>query len=113
MPTNSEIVRAYFDAINAKDLALANSMVAEECMMHSGDDTVSYSDAIQAEQEGWKDNPNRKYVIDELLAEGDKVAGRWTILNDGSAPTFEMLSIWDMQDGKFVHGKHATFRSHQ
>lgn len=112
MSANKELVRRYFDAINAKDVSLANRMVAKQCTIHSGGKTHPYAEALRAEQAGWKENPNRKYVIDELIAEGDKVAARWTMMNDGRTPTVEMLSIWHVHDGKFTRGEHGLFRQH-
>ncbi|GAG09943.1 unnamed protein product [marine sediment metagenome] len=100
--TNKEIVRRYFDAINAKDLALAMSMVAEQATLHSQGKTLPYEDVMQIEQEEWKEHPERKYVADEMLAEGEKVAVRCTMMDDGHTPTLEMLALHHLQNGKIT-----------
>ncbi|MFC1462529.1 nuclear transport factor 2 family protein [Verrucomicrobiota bacterium] len=100
--TNAEIVRQHLEALNAKDAALVKSMVAEDATLRSQGKTVPHVDVLQTEQDEWKQHPERKYVADEILSEGDKVAVRCTMMDDGSTPTLEMLVLHYLKDGKIA-----------
>lgn len=100
--SNKDIVGRHIEALNAKDMTRVKRMVSEQCTLHSQGKIVPYAEVMRMEQEEWKEHPQRKYVIDELLEDGDKVAARCTMMDDGCTPTLEMLVLAHLLKGKFT-----------
>jgi steroid delta-isomerase-like uncharacterized protein len=116
---NREIVRRYLEqVVNKVDRAAAEELVAADLVFaspytpaptHDRESFLGMLEAVHAAL------PDFKLVDHALIAEGDLVAGRWTVYGTHQgqlgpfAPTGKRLeisgiSIYQIVDGKIVHG---------
>jgi len=111
---NKALIRRYFEEFrNRGDLAVADELLAPNYVLHAG-----LGEDIHG-PEGCKQDivmvrsafPDLHITIDEMVAEGDKVASRWTFRGThrgeftGIAPTGKQVTLWGMSIDRIVGGK--------
>ena len=111
-PMNKEIARKiYEEAINAGRLELLDSFFADE---YEGPDGTRGPAAFRATVAGLRTGfPDIRFTVEDLIAEGDRVAVRWSwqATHDGpfrgNAPTHKRVTntgivIYQFRDGKVI-----------
>ncbi len=107
------IRRAYEEILNQNNLSVADEIVAADCVLH----IPPYPDIHTLE--GYKQFvttnstafPDGQYTIEELIAEGDKVAVRWTTLGThtgefmGLPPTGKQVKVTAIVIDRIAEGK--------
>ena len=113
---NKALVRRFFDAFEANDLAALNAVLAPDLMAYSHgqldpQNREQHIETIRAWNEAFSDT---RFSIDEQIAEGDTVATRMTFRTIhnrgdfmGQPPTGKQavvsaMTIERIQDGKIV-----------
>lgn len=111
---NKELVRRHFEAINERDRETVAELHAEDVTVHGGGRELDGLEAVLASWWAQLDAiPDLTDTIDMLLAEGDKVAVRYTTTGThegeflGIEPTGEDVEITSMavirvEDGQLV-----------
>jgi steroid delta-isomerase-like uncharacterized protein len=110
--TNKVLVRRYFDSWNTNDVDALDELIADDAIDH-----MAY-EGQPTGREGYRDFyrtwhsafPGFRAEIEDMIAEGDRVATRWTFRGrhlgeyDGIAPTgrdvaFAAVSIQRIENG--------------
>ena len=108
---NKAIAERWVDAHNAGDFAAWDEICAPSFVMHTIGDlqqTKEFSARLR------KESPDLHIAIEEMLAEGDKVAFRWTLRRtlEGAQIYSFGISIVRIVDGKIVDYRyHSTGQS--
>ena len=109
---NKELIRRYIDLWNANDVDALDKLIAVDAIDHMA------FEGQQAGREGYRDFyrtwhsafPGFRAVIEDMIAEGDRVATRWTfhgrhlgeyngIAPTGRAVSFPAVSIQRIENG--------------
>lgn len=116
---NKELVRRHFQAINERDREMVAELHAEDVTVHSGDREL---DGLEAVLVSWWAQidaiPDLTDTIDMLLAEGDKVAVRYTTTGThegeflGIEPTGEEVEVTSMAVIRVEDGQLAEWWNH-
>ena len=121
---NKELVRRYFQAIDeaceAGNAEIVDDFLAPDFVEHNP------FPGIPPTRDGWKqafmafvNGAPGYHVVDDLVAEGDKVVGRITAYGKHTGELFGIpetgrdirvsgIAIWRIQDGKIVEHWHET-----
>jgi steroid delta-isomerase-like uncharacterized protein len=112
---NKEIVRAFVDAWNTRDLPRFDDLMAESCRLTVGPATVSCSpSATRAIVERWLAAfPDYRFELLDLISEGDKVVARMPFSGTHAGPILGIeatgrsvhvseIVIFRIEDGKIV-----------
>ena len=112
---NKEIVRAFVEAWNSKDLDRFDDLMSEDCRLTVGGNTVSCSPAsTRAIAEHWLAGfPDYRFELLDLIAEGDKVVARMPFSGTQTGPVLDLeatgrsvhvseIVIFRIADGKIV-----------
>jgi predicted ester cyclase len=105
--------RRFYELANTGNLKAVSELFASNCIMHSGsgrDFTVEEYGKYMVEQ--LKIRPDSHFTVHDIIAEGDKVAARWT-LTFTHLPTNRRVTLWGMDlervaDGKIVESWFVT-----
>ena len=112
---NKEIVRRYQEACNANDLDALDGLVANDVVSHSA--TPGLPPGLEGGKLAHRATlaafPDLRYHVEDLFAEGDRVAQRFTLLcthlgefmgltATGKEITLSGISIFRLRDGKIV-----------
>lgn len=114
--TNKEVVRQYMqEGVNHGDVSVADQIFAPDFRFHfpgvpAPMDRAGWAQLTQAFQMGF---PNQDTTVNELLADGDKVAARFTfrgtqsgefqqIPPTGKAVTMTGMAFWRLAGGKIA-----------
>ena len=107
---NKAVVRRYHEILNewsVEALEALGEVLAKEYTNHSGrqgpwsllgQGLEEFKDAFR---ERVREHPPCRLVIDDIIGEGDKVAIRWTRLDEGKA-TYNAIVMFRLSDGKIV-----------
>jgi len=114
------LVRRFFEESNkgkAAALAVIDELFATNIAYHGGggEEIRGIKDYKQSTSESYSASPDLHFTIDDIVAEGDKVAVRFTFSGThkgeimGIPPTNKELTIWGINiyrvvGGKFVEG---------
>lgn len=113
---NKAIVRRLIGAINGRNLALLDDLIAQDFFYHAQPHQIQGLDAVrQVIEDEVKGFPDLHVTIEDIIAEGDKV---WVHLEQtgthtgeflGLAPTgkkmkYASVAIWRIANGKIVEG---------
>ena len=114
---NKEVVRRFFSEFaNQRNLSAADELVSENFVMHTpGRDLIGVEAVKQAYSASSNSFPDILYTVEDIVAEGDKVAFRVTIQGTHTQPfrnlaptnrTFEIsrFVIMNFINGKFSEG---------
>lgn len=104
MPTTTtdakDLFREVVDALNDRDFDRFAAPHAEDVVLHDHDETITgVADAIEHEQAIYEAFPDTQTNLDSVIAEGQTVAGRWTVTGthegefEGLPPTGEEIEI--------------------
>ena len=113
---NKAIVQSLIDAINKRNLALLDSLMAQDFCYHTQSRIIQGLDAIkQVIKDEVKGVPDLHVIIKDIIAEEDKVwicieeTGTHTCEFRGLAPThkkikYAAVAIWRIANSKIVEG---------
>jgi steroid delta-isomerase-like uncharacterized protein len=112
---NKELVRRFYKEVYADwNMALVDAMLSPRFVSHDWPEGArgpqafrDYYCAIRAAV------PDARYVVDELIAEGDRVVVRWRLLGThqgafrgiaptGRAITLKGVAVYRLEDGKLM-----------
>jgi len=112
---NKAIIHSYFDMINKHDLTIVDQIISDDYVLHGpgGQDIKGQEVLKQAFIAAIAGFPDLHYQIDDMVAEGDKVAVRYTRTGThkgdyrGIAPTGKWTKaigalFYRLVDGKIV-----------
>jgi len=113
---NKALVRRFIKELNkgkAAAMAVIDELYATDWVGHSGmgRDMYGIKDNKQYTSEFFKAFPDLHFTIDDLVAEGDKVAVRWTSTGThkgefmGRPPTNKKVTIWGIHIDRIAGGK--------
>ena len=102
-----QIFLAYLEAVRKKDLERISQLVTTDCVVHYDDLTRSHADVIREHVGNLQDE---RHVIEDAVAEGDKLAVRMTSYY---APSKEpkwkhhYMAILRFRDGRIAESWHC------
>jgi steroid delta-isomerase-like uncharacterized protein len=114
---NKEVIRSFFDRLNARDFDGAAGLMTPDCVHHTmglgGGDKFGRDEWRGLVMSLWASFPDRAFEIHHIIGEGDRVAARltWTGTQTGEfaavAPTGRRVevngvSVFAMKDGKIA-----------
>lgn len=117
---NKALVRRFLEESNkgkTAAMAVIDELCATNIVYHGGggEEIRGLKDYKQSTSESYNASPDLHFTIDDMVAEGDKVAVRFTLTGThkgefmGRPPTNKKLTIWAINiyrvvGGKFVEG---------
>lgn len=111
---NKSVVQRLFDEVMKGNLAIADELIAEDYAQHSVFGIPNGREAFKQFFMGFASAvPDAQFVVEDVIAEGDKVVSRFTVTGTqkgallGIPPTekkFTMrgIDIFRLKDGKIV-----------
>jgi steroid delta-isomerase-like uncharacterized protein len=117
MMGDKEVIRSFFDRLNARDFDGAAGLMTPDCVHHTmglgGGDKFGRDEWRGLVTSLWASFPDRAIEIHHIIGEGDRVAARltWTGTQTGEfagiAPTGRRVevngvSVFAMKDGKIA-----------
>jgi len=111
---NKALIRRFDEEFrNRGDLAVADELLAPDCVLHAGlgGDIHGPEGAKQDIVMVRSAFPDLHMTIDDMVAEGDKVASRWTLRGThrgeftGITPTGKQVTLWGISIDRIVGGK--------
>ena len=117
LEANKDLVRRFADALNAADWEALDELVAEDFVRHSqataGPQVKSREEFIELQKSFLAISADQRVTTQELIAEGDKVAGLATYSGTHTGPMGELpatgkpfeiafLSIFRIEDGRIA-----------
>lgn len=111
---NKAVTRKLGKAINQKDFAIIDDMVAPDVVYHrpTGHDVIHGIDAYKQVLQGLHTAmPDYEFTLDDMIAEGNTVAMRFTLTGTftgelrGIPPNHQKITIWGMVIDRIVDGK--------
>lgn len=113
--SNKDVVRAFVEAWNTQELDHFDDLMAENCRLTVGGNTISCSPAsTRAIVEHWLGGfPDYRFELHDLIAEGDKVVARMPFSGTQTGPVLDLeptgrpvqvseIVIFRIEDGKIV-----------
>ncbi len=119
---NKAVVRRLYDEVNKGNLAVLDELIAPDFVNH-GDTTFRSTQGLDAFRQALRATlagmPDIRWVLDEPLAEGDRVAVRGTIRGTHTAPLFGIpptgkrvtwtgIEIYRVVGGKLAERWHSS-----
>ncbi|MFC1562752.1 ester cyclase [candidate division KSB1 bacterium] len=113
MEENKALVRQWVEEMDKQNWTIYDELNAPDAVLHSGGITFSREEARQMAPAYYKAFPDFHHVIDDLIAEGDKVVLRTTdygthegefmgVPPTGKKVSFGMIAIYRIKDGKII-----------
>jgi ketosteroid isomerase-like protein len=105
-------IRRFVEPWNTGDVAILDEVCASNYVLHGLGGVQELKQAITNYR---KDIPDLQCTIEEMIAEGDKVAYRWTMqgTREGKAMTSTGITILRFADGKIVEDRFEGSGSEQ
>lgn len=122
--TNKKTVRRFFEQFNHHNLDIVDQICAADYVLDfpGGPGTVHGPDGLREAMTGWLAAfPDTNYVVEDLVAEGDRVACRWSMTATHNGPLrnpkgdeipatgksvhFGGISLFRLRDGKLVEDR--------
>lgn len=112
--TNEELFRRTVESLNERDFDGFAETHTGDVVLHDHDETLrGVEAAVQQEQDLFDAFPNMEYTLEDVLVEGDMLAGRWRVTGThkgefhGIPPTGEEVDIpasgiCRVEDGKIA-----------
>jgi steroid delta-isomerase-like uncharacterized protein len=114
---NKALYRRYFEEMNKQNLAAYEELCAPDYVFHGtgASPDIDLAGIKQLTAAFWTAFPDLHATVDDLIAEGDKVVGRWTgrgthhgqfmgIPPTGKQVSWTAINIVRIEDDKFVEG---------
>jgi len=103
---NKESIRRWFDMINKHDLSMINEIVSED--FRANEFGMEFKGPVALKQAftiGFAGFPDLQYTVDDIVAEGDKVAIRYTRTgtHKGEYRGFAPKNKWTQVSGAFFY----------
>ncbi|MBI1258498.1 MAG: hypothetical protein GC204_13605 [Chloroflexi bacterium] len=100
---NKRLAAQVYEAINAQDLAALETLFDAKIIRHAMGE-IGIEKAKQAVMAAFVTSPGRHFVVEDLIAEGDRVALRVSIYGDAVAtePQAIIMEIFRFEDGRVV-----------
>jgi len=76
---NKAIARRITEAFNKKNLSILPELFSPEFVWHRPEGDLTFKDFQTSNKELLNAFPDLKIILDDLIAEGDKFVGRWTL----------------------------------
>lgn len=107
---NKSLERQWFEAFNrGRDAAMAimDELLADGFVLHcaSGHDIRGLKNNKENVSGLFSELPDIRFTIDDMVAEGDKIAVRYTMTGTCKGDTTKKVSMWSIQIDRFVQGK--------
>ncbi len=110
------LVRRFFEVSNegkAAAMAVVDELCATDFVYHGGggEEIQGLKDYIESTSEMYNVIPDLHFTIDDMVAEGDKVAVRLTGTGTnkgafmGIPPTNKKVTVWEIEIDRFAGGK--------
>lgn len=103
---NKAVIRRWFDMINKHDLSMINEIVSDDYGLNEFGMELKGPEALkQAFTLGFAGFPDLRYRIDDMVAQGDKVAVRYTRTgtHKGEYRGFAPKNKWTTVTGAFFY----------
>jgi predicted SnoaL-like aldol condensation-catalyzing enzyme len=100
---NKALAAQVYDAINAQDLAALETLFAPNIMRHAMGE-IGIGPAKKAVVAAFANAPERRFVVEDMIADGDRVALRVMIYANAAAaePQAIILEIFRFENGRVV-----------
>jgi predicted ester cyclase len=96
------LAQSVYDAINAQDVEALDDLFAHEIVRHAAGE-IGIEHAKRAMANAFVSSPDLRFEVEDLIAEGDRVALRVTVHRNGpdghDAPS-TILEIFRVENGK-------------
>ena len=110
---NKAIYQRYVDFLNTGDESILSEVVAEDCVDHNPfpRQAPGRAGCLQAGHMLRQALPDLKATVEDIVASGDRVMGRWQIVgtNEGSLygmpPTGKQITVQGMDIVRIADGK--------
>jgi steroid delta-isomerase-like uncharacterized protein len=112
---NKELVRRFYKEVYVDwNMALADAVVSPRFVSHDWPEGASGPQAFRDYYSAIRSAvPDARYVVDDLIAEGDRVVVRWRLLGThqgafrgiaptGRAITLKGVAVYRLEDGKLM-----------
>jgi predicted ester cyclase len=99
---NKALLRKGVEAMNKKDLTVLDEFMAPDYVDHTNQ-LRGREDVKQFYARAFKDFPDLRRTIEDIIAEGDKVWARYKIT--GTAPTGKKIELMSVNIYRIVNGK--------
>ena len=117
---NKQVVRRLVQIVNSGNLDQLNDILASDYVRHDPNPLLKdvgrkeYKEAFTKLREAL---PDAKWTLEEILADGDRVIGRWSFHGTHNGPffnippsgkevTYPILAIYRIEDGKIAEDWH-------
>jgi steroid delta-isomerase-like uncharacterized protein len=117
---NKQVVRRLVQIVNSGNLDQLNDILASDYVRHDPNPLLKdvgrkeYKEAFTKLREAF---PDAKWTLEEILADGDRVIGRWSFHGTHNGPffnippsgkevTYPILAIYRIEDGKIAEDWH-------
>jgi predicted ester cyclase len=101
--TGKEIVRQLFASLNAGEMGKLDALLASDFVAHGVDPTaLTDRSGFLLRMDQLRDSvPDAEWVVDDLIAEGDQVAARWTFngTHEGEVIGVSGVALFRVTDG--------------
>jgi predicted SnoaL-like aldol condensation-catalyzing enzyme len=100
---NKALAARVYEAINAQDLATLETLFAPNIVRHAMGE-IGIEPAKKAVIAAFANAPERRFIVEDLIADGDRVALRVMIYANVAAaePQAIILEIFRFEDGRVV-----------
>ncbi len=116
---NKQLVHRFFEEFNRHNLDVADEICAPDYVLEfpGGPGTVHAPQGLRAAMTGWLTAfPNTEFVVEDLVAEGDRVACRWSMTATHQGPLGEIpgtgkpvrlggISLFRIREGRIIEDK--------
>jgi len=106
--------RIYDNILNKGNLSIIDEFVAPNYIYHDPHNPLNSPDELKQGMSAYRTAfPDMRFTVEEMVAEGDKVAKRWKFVGThkgelmGIAPTGKEVTVTGMSMGRFANGKLA------
>lgn len=112
---NKAVVRRFIEeVVNRKDLDVMDELFAEDAVHHAGVQTLQGREALRTAEAAYAESfPDETVTVEDLVAEGDRVAARWSWRGThegefaGYRPTYRVLRTEGIHLYRLVDGRIA------
>jgi predicted ester cyclase len=108
---NKALIYRIFDLLNKKEMDAYYSLFAPDCVAHFPNLDITLEETKKIDAGLFSAFPDYHFTLDDVVAEGDKVAFRTTFVGThtgewmGIAPTGKKMSFTMFYISKISHGK--------
>ena len=112
---NAELARRFYEEFHARNVAVADEIIAAEAVFHMAGGDEGFEEAKQTAAEIQAAFADVEWPVEDSVVDGDSVAARWTfrgthegefrgIPASGNRVEVSGISILKIEDGRIVEG---------